>query len=74
MSKAVVESSCFLVICHTGIRKQVLSEINNLLEFLETFCGEEEMEVQNVGGREDVVFQKCNTELLSDYSDWGSGY
>ena len=57
-----MESLCFLVICHTGIGKQVLSGVNNLLGFLETFCGEEEVERQTVGGREGVVFQKCNPE------------
>lgn len=61
-----MESLCFLVICHTGFGKQVLSGVNNLLVFLETFCGEEEVKVQTVGWGEDMVFQKCNPELLSD--------
>lgn len=59
-----MESLCFLVICNTGFGKQVLSGVNNLLGLLETFCGEEEVEGQTVGVGEDMVFQKCNPELL----------
>ena len=57
-SKAVVKSLCFLVISQTGIGKQVPLEVSNLVGFLETFCGLEEVEGQNIGVERGCGFSK----------------
>lgn len=53
-----MELLCFLVIFQTSIGKQLPLEISNLLGFLETYCGLEEVESQNVGIERGCDFPK----------------